>query len=93
MDKQHLKKISSNLDRLTSSIADCFAMLRQVMAQPVFMQKYGQPPPMRYPNVYQTLIHTQGHRPVTSTPTMHNTSNDCDSNLSFTQQLFSDDTF
>ena len=63
MDKQqteNMNKLTTNMEQLTSSIADGFAMLRQVMLQP-----YGMPP--QYPSnpgyqgMYQAMpgIHHQ----------------------------------
>ena len=91
MDKEysnHMNKMTSNMEKLTGSIADGFAMLRQVMLQPYGMPQQYPQTQAGYPNMYP--VHSTPARvPVAPMNTTMPDSNN--GHFSYTQSLFSDD--
>ncbi len=88
MDKQqaeNMKKMTSNMEQLTSSIVEGFAMLRQVMLQPCAMpQQFA--PQISYRGIYDRM---PGHHPPNSPRNIENDT----FNSQFTQSQFQRDNF
>lgn len=83
---QNMNRLTSNMEKLSSSIADGFAMLRQMMIQP-----YGMPP-AQPGHTYQS--YSMYPHPASSVGRHSSTSNQSESNtghFSYTQSLFSND--
>ena len=87
MDKEHsshMNRLIANLEKLTGSIADGFAMLRQTMLQSSAVPQYVPNAAQNYTNMY----------PSQSTPnrcSAMNTSNRNNGHFSYTQSLFRND--
>ena len=83
---QNMNRRTSNMEKLSSSIADGFAMLRQMMIQP-----YGMPP-AQPGHTYQS--YSMYPHPASSVGRHSSTSNQSESNtghFSYTQSLLSND--
>ena len=88
MDKQqaeNMKKMTLNMEQLTGSIVEGFAMLRQVMLQPCAMPPQFAPP-IGYRGMYERM---PGQRPTNSPRNMENDMFD----NQFTQSQFQHDNF
>lgn len=86
MDKahfSHMEKLTSNMEKLTGSISEGFAMLRQIMCQAPGMQPHYMAPQASY-NMYN--MHETPQRNIES-----NSRNPNIGQFSYTQSLFSND--
>ena len=86
MKKEHFKQMNSltaNLEKLTGSIADGFAILRQTMLQSPVVPQYVPNATQTYTNMYQSQATPNRCSAV-------NISDQNNSHFSYTQSLFGD---